>query len=348
MEDNPLQLLYRSIETHRKTAFGLLFLVGAGFIAVGLLVAPGWGPVWQSVGASLIASAIALGVTYILIDQLKERTDRLSSGEESRKQLQELIEDSHAQFHKFFIESLPVAVFPGSSTPSRTFRDAFVDALRGSAVDHNRFYYYKGDSANFAAFRLQKGSGHPEFESLQISMFILDPTKRDVVEEYARLYEEREPNRVPDIRGKVAELTDDIFISLVTFFDIRKSVRTNVYLHSDMPLYRCELVNNNMFLAYYIDHNTYQESLQFDNSSLAYKAYIRAVTRALIKPANRIEFWDGNGSGSQIDTEKKLMDLLKRCGCGVELDVLRARRAERFGLYEQRLQAAGICVDDLF
>ena len=139
-----------------------------------------------------------------------------------------------------------------------------------------------------------------------------------------------------------------MYITLVALFDIGSYVSTAVFLHKNLPYFRCEMFDDGMFLTYYLGGARYPETLEFSGSTRPYRAYKSAMLLVRRFASKTIQFGYSGPSADLIEDEDMLVALLAELGCSARLDDLRTRRDERFRDLEKRLLTAGISKDDLF
>jgi hypothetical protein len=294
---------------------------------------------FEAVGEAIIASLIL----YILVSLFLDPRRQLAQAHELAKYA---IDEANKQFQERFQISLPTAVYEASSVPKRDFRQNFVKLLAESTR-----YDHCGTTAHFASFRLAAASRNPEVTDLdQIRLCILDPRADDIIRAhcYLRLRGGNSERLADFVSAEVARLQDEIYTTLVALYDISDTVSTSVFLHANLPYFRCEMFDGGMFLTYYLGGSAYPETLEFATSTRPYGAYKSAMTLVRRFSTRTIQFGHSAPSSDQIRDEDSLALLLSELGCTKLLDDLRTNRDRRFAGLTERLVSAGIDVSQPF
>ncbi|MFE4696305.1 hypothetical protein ACFRIC_04365 [Streptomyces sp. NPDC056738] len=290
-----------------------------------------------AIGESVIASVLVYVMVSLFLDPVRQRL-----------QAQELagyaIDVAHSQFQERFEVSLPSEVFESADVPKQAFREAFESLL----VTSTR-YDSKGSAAEFATFRLALGSQKRAFRRLdQIRLCLLDPRAEDSLRAHVimsqREHNGRRPH--PTVDQGIEALRRQIFISLAALHDLRSSLPTYVYLHRDLPFFRCEMFDGGMFLTYNLDGTEYPENLQFSSRTRPYRAYHSSLDMTRRFASREIRF--GSESALGVDSDSRFVELLAELGCRIPLDELRTARDERFRRFRAQLRAARIDEGDIF
>ncbi|WP_369244478.1 hypothetical protein [Streptomyces sp. R41] len=289
-----------------------------------------------AIGESVIASVLVYVMVSLFLDPIRQRL-----------QAQELagyaIDVAHSQFQERFEASLPSGVFESADVPKLAFREAFEALL----VTSTR-YDSKGSAAEFATFRLAQGSQKRVFRRLEIRLCILDPRAEECLRAHVIMRQrEQRGTRTPDsIEEGIEALRRQVFISLTALHDLRASLPTHVYLHRDLPFFRCEMFDGGMFLTYNLDGTEYPENLQFSSQTRPYRAYHTSLDMTRWFTSKEIHF--GSHSALGVDSDPRFLDLLEELGCQTPLDELRTHRDERFRRFRAQLREAGIDEGDIF
>jgi hypothetical protein len=330
---------YARLWTVIATSVGTILGTGLIFVGYATKLRQPYAETVRAVGQSIIASVMVYVLISLILDPVRQKL-------QAREISMYAIEVANEQFQKRFEAALPIAVFESSKIPKPAFRDAFVRLLLSS-----RRYDIKGSSAEFTTFRLAAGSQHREFRTLdQIRLCLLDPQADDLLYAQAHLSLREAHQHITDLALSecVTDLRNRIYVSLVTLFDIRDALRTTVYFHHDLPLFRCELFDDGMFLTYYLDGVDYSESLQFARSTRPYRAYATSMELTRNFAAQVMLFSTTGPSRDLVNTESALSHWLGALGCTLAIDDLRTRRDERFEQLRNELDAAGIASTELF
>jgi len=315
--------------------------LAVGLIAVGYLarLSPKYLNVFQAVGEAILASLIL----YILISLFIDPRRQLY---QARSLAGYAIHEANRQFQQRFEVSLPTAVYEASSIPKIDFRENFVTLMtRSTRYDHC------GTTAHFASFRLAASRGHPEVAHLdQVRLCIIDPRAENVISAHCqlRLRDNTESNTSARISEEIRRMKEEIYTTLVALFDIGGFVSTHVYLHTNLPYFRCEMFDDGMFLTYYLGGARYPETLEFSASTRPYLAYKSAMLLVRQFATKTIQFGHPGPSADLIADNDALAALLADLGCTTPIAELRAKRDERFRELEEKLSTAGISSDNLF
>ena len=230
--------------------------------------------------------------------------------------------------------------------PRIEFRDSFVALMSGST----RYDHY-GTTARFASFRLATGRSNPEIRRLnEVRLCLIDPRAERHISAYCHL-RLREDASAPSCAGtsnEVHRIREEIYTTLVALFDISDDVPTSVYLHTNLPYFRCEMFDGGMFLTYYLGGARFPETLEFPVSTRPYHVYKSAMLLARLFSIKAINFDRQKPSADLIKDDSALVALLTDLGCTSSLDELRGKRDGRFNDLAKELSAAGISRDRLF
>ena len=123
---------------------------------------------------------------------------------------------------------------------------------------------------------------------------------------------------------------------------------TAVYLHTNLPYFRCEMFDHGMFLTYYLGGASYPETLEFSASTRPYRAYKAAMLLVRRFATKSIQFGSSGPSADLVDDEDALLALLSGLGNTASLVDLRSRRDERFADLSSKLAEARINKSGLF
>jgi hypothetical protein len=335
-----------SIFVRYARAWAALTIVGAFIFALTLIVLgysaalpQKYSGAFQAVGEAIVASLIL----YILVSLFLDPRRQLAQAHELA---QYAIREANRKFQETFQVSLPTAVYEESSVPKRDFRKNFAILFNGSTR-----YDHCGTTAHFASFRLAAAQRNPQVTRLdQIRLCILDPRAREIIRAhcYLRLLEGADERLSDFVTAEIIRLQDEIYTTLVALYDISDTVSTSVFLHANLPYFRCEMFDSGMFLTYYIGGSAYPETLEFATSTRPYDAYKSAMLLVRRFSTKTIQFGHSGPSADLIHDEDELASLLSDLGCERTLDELRTNRDRRFAELTERLTSAGIDTTTLF
>ncbi|MFE2584522.1 hypothetical protein [Streptomyces sp. NPDC059378] len=296
-----------------------------------------WSTALAAIGESVIASVFIYVMVSLFLDPIRQRL-----------QAQELagyaIDVAHSQFQERFEASLPSGVFESADVPKLAFREAFQVLLESSTR-----YDSKGGAAEFATFRLAQGAEKRAFRRLdQIRLCIIDPRAEDCLRAHVfmRLREGRATLSPDRVNNEIKKLQERVYVSLTALHDLRTALPTTVYLHRDLPFFRCEMFDSGMFLTYYLDGTEYPENLQFTSKTRPYRAYHASMDMTRRFASKIIPF--GMEASHSIESDQEFSGLLTELGCHKPLEALRELRDERFDQFRSQLREAGIDAQDIF
>jgi hypothetical protein len=327
-------------------AWSALIIILAFILALALIVAgfavslpQKYLDAFRATGESIIASL----VLYMLVSLFLDPRRQLS---QAHALAQYAIQEANKQFQERFQVSLPTAVYEASSIPKKDFRENFTSLLGASTR-----YDHCGTTAHFASFRLASARQNPEVTRLdQIRLCILDPRANDIIRAhcYLRLRDGATERINEFVAKEITRLQEEIYTTLVALYDISDTISTTVYLHANLPYFRCEMFDGGMFLTYYLGGSNYPETLEFSSSTRPYRAYKSAMVLVRRFSTRTIQFGHFGPSADLIRDEDALQALLAELGSTKPIDDLRSNRDERFTELTEKLTSAGIDVSRLF
>lgn len=316
--------------------------LGSALIIVGYVVVAlpsKYADAFRAIGDSVIASLILYILISIFLDPRRQQT-------QARALAGYAIAEANRQFQLRFEVSLPTAVYEASSVPKPGFREHFVSLLQSSTR-----YDHCGTTARFASFRLSETAEHPEITRLdQVRLAIIDPRASEVIRAHCQLRLRRDVGErySEAINAEILRLRGEIYTTLMALYDIRNAVPTVVYLHSNLPYFRCEMFDRGMFLTYYLGGASYPETLEFSATTRPYRAYKAAMLLVRRFGTKTIQFGHSGPSADLIDDDDALLALLGELDCPATLAELRLKRDERFADLSNKLDEARINKAGLF
>jgi hypothetical protein len=316
-------------------------ILSLGLIAVGYLASlpHKYLDAFTAIGESVLASLLL----YILISVFLDPRRQIA---QAHSLAGYAIEEANRQFQQRFAASLPTAVYEASSLPKIEFRENFVELLTKSTR-----YDHCGTTAHFASFRLASARNHSEVRHLdQIRLCVLDPRADEVIRAHCllRMRDDPRPNRHHHLVTEVARMKEEVFTTLLALFDISGYVSTAVYLHTNLPYFRCEMLDDGMFLTYYLGDARYPETLEFEAATRPYRAYKSAMILVRRFATKTIQFGSSGPSADLVHDEDGLRDLLAELGCTVSIQELRQKRDARFANLAEGLTESGMGRPELF
>jgi hypothetical protein len=319
-----------------------LVVIGAGFSNLSPILREAF----RAVGESVIASLILYVLVSVLLDPRRQQV-------QARQNIAYAIDEANRRFQERFEVSLPTAVYQDSRVPKPAFRDAFVARLSASSR-----YDFRGDNGRFTAYRLARCGRHPVVQRLdEVRLYLTDPrSERAVRIHAANALRDRARSVEAAAEGVRVEdemrvIREDMFVSLLSLYDIRADRATTVYLLEEPPFFRCEMFDGGMFLTYYLDrarYPDYPETLEFPASTRPYRAYKEALSLSRKTASSVVVFGDAGSGADGVDSDEEIVTLLADLGCDVSLTELRGQRDQRFAQFDQRMQEGRISSTDLF
>lgn len=307
-----------------------LMLIGVVLVAVSNWIpAPSWQTVTRSIGGGVLASAIFYVLVSIQLEPARQEA-----------QLTRLIAHANdlltGSFREHF-SSIPAGTYLGSKHPSAQFSRDF-DALLGTS----RSFDFKGGSARYTAARMATAS-QPAWRNLdRIRLCLLDPRQENDTALRAFALQQLEQTgavtgatRDEDVvQETVVSIRRDIYVTLVTLFDIRFKLATNVYFHRDLPFFRVEMFDDGMFLTHYrAGDEPYPTAFRYAKSSGTYDAYRLHMT--LTGQHHYYGMWFSSGS-ARLKSDEDLGTALAELGCTDHLSRLRDDKEARLqGMRDQ-------------
>lgn len=285
-----------------------------------------------SIGGSVVASTIVYALLSLFLEP--NRQEALV-----RQMSTYAIAVAHQQFEKRFEVSLPTATYEFSGIPPRQFRDAFLSLLKSS-----KRYDHKGVAARLTTFWLYELRDRHEVRNLdQIGLCLLDPRADDSIRAHAvqRIRQGRQTVDDNSVGIEAEQIRVDVFVSLVAFFDIRSSLPTTIYLHRDLPFFRCDLLDEGMFLTYHLSGAAYASTLLFTAGTQPYDAYKYNLELTRRYASAEMSFRTG-GPATAVNTEDRLAWQLSELGCGLKVTDLRKQWDKRHTLVRNEWERAGI------
>jgi hypothetical protein len=320
----------------------VLVVIGLGLTLIGTLydeIDQTWALYLLSVGASVVASVIVYTLISVFVEPLQRRVA-------SRETSAYAIELANREFQRRFAVALPLDSFEASSLPKGRFRDAFVVSL----VDSSR-YDFKGSDGSFTTFRLHALRGRPELRRLsERRLCLVDPRSERAVRGYSELNLIRRGVELEEgaVSEEMESLRLEIFTSLAGLFDLRNDVPTQVFFHTELPHYRCEIFDNALFLTYYSGPSDYPENLQYGATSRPYRIYSQALESSRRFSEGVLLFAGHDPSADSIRNDAVFEERLAGLGYFGSLATLRAHFATRVSAYGSEMRRARLSLSELF
>ena len=268
-----------------------------------------------SVAPSIFASMLF----YFLYSKLAEKNVLREISESST-------EYAFFLFSQRFDKMLPAKIIPGSDSPSDEFQRDFSLQLSQSTS-----YKYKGDSAKIASLRLIHWHNNDNIEK-DISLLLLDPRNEPLLRERAqiKLSNMKRSYNKNDLEEKITELRNDIYTTIVLFYDNSHRLCVEIAFHNEPLFFRTEIFDNGMFVNYYLGkgfQDTYfykRETVVYDSYLLNFRQNHKISSKAIILDANM--------------TDESLSNHLIDLKCPLQLNELRTLVSDRDIIYQKLLK----------
>lgn len=282
---------------------------------------------WAGVAVALATSVLASALFYVMYSWIAEAA---------------AMEDVAARVARSIGEKItkdrmyqPTRVFPESNDGLPEYNTCFLEALEGS---HK--YYFRGDSGNYASCRLADlaAKGLPDVNDI---MFILaDPREEQVLRCRATLALKDTVHTLKDaieIQNACVQTEDDghqrstyeakhaaevekirreIFRTYVALFDMRGHGRVGLAFHSEVPLFRSEILDSGVFISYY-SSKKYPVSFFYGSDTHLFECLVSNFCLNLTDPRQQPIYFDNQ-------SENDLQDKLHELGCQAPISELRA------------------------
>jgi len=286
-------------------------------------------------GASIVASV----VIYVLVSVFYEPKRNEA---QMRKLTGAAVAESYSHFQQLFEASLPTAIFTASDELKPDFSVAFSRLLEPS-----QRYEVKGTSCKYASFRLHQLRHRPEFNDTRINLLLLDPTDDDRILANVNFKADTSDMTTPNPAAEVAKIKEEIYVTLYTLFDIRYSRATTVYLHHDLPFFRCEHFDDGVMLSYYVGQAEYHETLLFPKGTRQFKAYRQAKELTKDFAVKQFKFHHAAREGVVHD-QATFRSLVEELGCKLTDAQLEAKMKERIASYQDEIRKSKLPSDGMF
>lgn len=300
----------------------------------------GSGTYLQAIGGSLLASVVFYALVSVFLEPKIRALEAIRVSNFA-------IQVANDQFRSRFQVSLPDAVYGDSDLPRTQFSKAFTALLKESSR-----YDFKGASAVFTAFRLDSLKRNPEVQRLEeVRLSLADPRDAAMMRAHAKVMWAEQMDDLKTVDEFAEQLKIDIAVSLMSLFDIRNERPSIVYLHRDLPLFRCEMFDSGMFLSYYSfnpGRSAYPEALQYSPLTRPYQAYRQGLELTRNCASCMLWFTGEGASADIINTNEALRVWLERLNLNTDLDELRMHRQNRFDKLNGRLAKEGLSTGSVF
>ena len=295
-----------------------LILITVGLILMSIAVfvvafnsAQAWRPLIEGSALAFLTS----GVTSFFYER-----HLISSNAEVIQFAARKIVEEVTTLHKSYI---PQEVFENERS-SRRFT-----GLLNLRVKESDVYRYRGDAARTTSFQISEiwlKESHYEERSRSYRLLLLNPKHEKPFEQ--KIYFERRrkpgsPEITPrDLEDEIKKLIQDVYVTIYLLHraaNKKEGADISVAFYSDVPFYRCEIVQNGLFITYYTK-GQYAGTFLHDHRSLSYQAFSAAFDTSF----NSADSLNLKGLSNHALEEK-----LKELGCQYDAAYLEERVAER-------------------
>ena len=273
--------IVRDPENENINLRGLVLAIGLWMIAIALM----WigdkaiPDLLIGVGGGLVSSVAVVFIYSRFAEELS--LTRIS--ERSAKIATRVAEDFLV---KRFDQLMPLKTYAHSTAPTVDFRNDFGPRLRNS-----KFYFHRGDGS-FSAFRLYTTANlEPIRSKVQVSLCLLNPMDGPALLQRATIELAAKGSHYAeaDVSERIQKIKKLTLISLIALFDIRHTRPVDVYLHSESSFYRAEILDDALFITYYIG-GEFPGTYLYSGGSHAYQAYLAGFKAICACAGRRIDF----------------------------------------------------------
>jgi hypothetical protein len=230
-----------------------------------------------------------------------------------------------------FDRMMPAKIYPETSIPDEKFNNCFTKVFESS-----KHYKYKGDTASYASYRLNRFFREGKLSGKEIKLLLLDPREEYLFKSVAQDELERDFPK-EELDEKIQELRQKIFVTLVIMFDLRQAgtALLEATFYKEQMYFRSEIMDNGIFLTYIVDEES-PSCYFYLNQSLIYDSYLKNFNQnynlAKKEDSQSITF-------NNMSSDDELKNLLENFGCNDSLENLRNSAKFRFTDHEDNLNS---------
>jgi len=256
-----------------KYAFALACVVAVVLGVVPVLVdrTLTTGQALSAVGLNLISAIVFAVIFSLLSTQTQERN--LLETLDDQFELQDQRINEH--IHKTAMRFLPSKTYPAASIYGDEFNQDVTESLRGS-----RLCAFRGTSAKFLAARVRRMPRPPH----QLRIIMLDPSDDATVRRRAVDRRRQAPSQGKQLDDLVAEIKDEVCMSLVSLFDLRHSCPVEILLTREPVITRMELFDDSAYISWYqgpsSPHHPFPETYRFSTESFIYQTELLGIVKS--------------------------------------------------------------------
>lgn len=317
----PFKLQKRDAENENINLRGLILAIGLWAVAIALMWIgdKGLPDLLIGVGGGLVSS---VAVVFIY-SRFAEEISLTRISERSAKIATQVAEEF---LIGRFDQLMPRKTYAKSTAPTNDFRNDFAPKLKSS-----KFYFHRGDGS-FSAFRLYSTANIEAIRTkIRVSLCLLDPNAVAAIDQRAKIELDAKGNHysADQLKERVARVRMSTYVSLVALFDIRHTRPVEVFLHQESSFYRAEILDDSLFVTYYIG-GEFPGTYLYGKESHVYQAYLSGFNAICACASRRIEF-------NSNFAENQFSQILTELGYSGTLLDLRKERDDSYALRTQSL-----------
>jgi len=341
MTSEPADLARRYTRLLTLNTLAVVLAIGLVLVGLSFLPIPSTAVTLAigSVGSGVVASVVVYAIVSLRLDPIRQ-------AEQTNRIISQVNDIWYQQFNQRFQEWLPTHTYTGSEVLRRDLREEFARLVKSSDR-----YDYKGGTANYTTFRLFTLARHPDIRRLhEIRLCLLDPRQMTPLKAFGvqQLQQRRITATDDEIEAITARIKNDIYISIVALFDIRHAVSTAIYFHGDLPVSRCEMFDDGMFLTYYQADVKYPPVFQFAANTSSFRTYKQNMDLTREFAAKVLRFDRTGPSADLVHTAELLQQRLTDLGCRESVATLREQMEARFVALRRELEVVHMDPKELF
>jgi hypothetical protein len=252
----------------------------------------------SAIGLNLMASVVFAVIFTVVSSRIQERVLQSQLTRELDTRFERLSSQMTTQIATTNTQYLPARTYQ----PASEARDDFNRDV-STSLDKTGLYLFRGTSAKYVAARIKASSR--QLQGLKV--ITLDPGSDRILRPRAV-----DRSRIPSNRGKsvealVAEIRDEILMSMVALFDCRELCSIEVTYAAETAVTRADLFDDAVYLSWYYGpestRQTFPEAFRFDAGSFVYSIQRSEMFR-------RFEVAEQGQSKFDLDPSQEDADLI--------------------------------------
>lgn len=251
----------------------------------------GWRELLSAIGLNLLASIVFAVIFATLSERVRERGLRSGLVE----QFSTLSDHLRADLLRTASTYLPSKVYQAA----QSFGESFNQDV-GVALEASRSFSFKGTSAKYVAQRIRNAGHKPQ----HLRVITLDPSNDASIRHRAADRQMQPKLTNQDIDIIAGEIRNEIYMSLVSLFDIRHMCTVEL-LFNDRPLVtRIELFDDSVFVSWYRGPQSakvpFPETHRFPSGSFTYEVEWHTVASEFRMAAEDVKVFQGRDTDADL------------------------------------------------